>query len=195
MSKTLVLFDFDGTMTKKDTFPAFIFYAFGKTKGIIGFLVHAPYILFYFLGLINGSVLKQKIVSYFFKGMNADTIYKKGQAFTEELNVKGMNAEVMNEFMQYQLKGYEMCIVSASLDVWIAPFAKIYNINHICTETEISDNKFTGKLKTPNCNGKNKAVRIKESYNLNNYDNIIAYGNSKGDEAMLNLANERHIVK
>lgn len=194
MSKTLVLFDFDGTMTRKDTFPAFIFFVFGRLKGILGFLIHSPYILFYYLGILNGSALKQKVVSYFFKGKDVEAINKKGIAFSEELNVKEMNIEVMNDFMQYQLKGFDLCIVSASLDVWIAPFAKIYNIKYICTETEVSGNKFTGKLKTPNCNGKEKANRIKAVYNLSEYENIIAYGNSKGDEAMMNLAKEKHMV-
>lgn len=194
MSKTLVLFDFDGTMTRKDTFPAFIFFAFGRTKGIIGFLIHSPYILFYYAGMISGSVLKQKMVSYFFKGKNREAMYKQGLSFAEELNVKGMNIEVMNAFMQYQLKGFDLCIVSASLDIWIAPFAKIYNINYLCTEAEVSENKFTGLLKTPNCNGDEKAKRIRAAYNLSDYENIIAYGNSKGDEAMLNLANEKHMV-
>ena len=194
MSKTLVLFDFDGTMTRKDTFPAFIFFVFGRAKGILGFLIHAPYILFYYFGVLNGSSLKQKIVSYFFKGKDTDAIRKNGIAFAEELNVNGMNIEVMNDFMQYQLKGFDLCIVSASLDIWIAPFAKIYNIKYICTETEVAGNKFTGKLKTPNCNGKEKANRIKVAYNLSEYENIIAYGNSKGDEAMMNLAKEKHMV-
>lgn len=194
MSKTLVLFDFDGTMTRKDTFPAFIFFVFGRVKCILGFLIHAPYVLLYFLGVINGSVLKQKMVSYFFKGKDIDTINRKGIAFSEELNVKGMNNDVMNDFMQYQLKGFDLCIVSASLDIWIAPFAKIYNIKYICTEAEVSGNKFTGKLKTPNCNGNEKANRIRAAYNLSEYGNIIAYGNSKGDEAMMNLANEKHMV-
>ncbi|KAA8711021.1 haloacid dehalogenase-like hydrolase [Helicobacter canis] len=46
----------------------------------------------------------------------------------------------------------------------------------------------SGEFATPNCYGEQKAVRIKARYDLSRYEEIYAYGDSKGDTAMLALA-------
>ncbi|MDL0079793.1 HAD family hydrolase [Helicobacter zhangjianzhongii] len=46
----------------------------------------------------------------------------------------------------------------------------------------------SGEFATPNCYGEQKAVRIRARYDLSNYAEIYAYGDSKGDRAMLELA-------
>ncbi|MDX1956231.1 MAG: haloacid dehalogenase-like hydrolase, partial [Chitinophagaceae bacterium] len=48
--------------------------------------------------------------------------------------------------------------------------------------------RITGKLEGKNCNGEQKVVRIKEQFNLDEYKEIFAYGDSKGDRPMLQLA-------
>ena len=52
-------------------------------------------------------------------------------------------------------------------------------------------NKITGNLISKNCYGPEKVTRILESYDLLKYDYIYAYGNSRGDYEMLELANEK----
>lgn len=46
----------------------------------------------------------------------------------------------------------------------------------------------SGYFATPNCYGAQKAIRIKARYDLAKYDEIYAYGDSKGDREMLALA-------
>ncbi len=59
----------------------------------------------------------------------------------------------------------------------------------IATKFEIENNKISGKLLTKNCYGQEKVNRIRKQYNLNDYNHIYAYGDSKGDKEMLELAN------
>jgi HAD superfamily phosphoserine phosphatase-like hydrolase len=197
MSRTLVLFDFDGTLTKKDTFPRFIFFTKGSFIAMIGFLLYSPLIILYGLKLISGSTLKQRLITFYFNGTSKEALYEKGNKFIETLiSNNGLNAETIASLEEYKRSGAEVSIVSASLDVWIAPFCKRVQVSYLCTELDFGpDNIFRGQFKTPNCNKEEKAVRIKKTYDLAAFDKIIAYGNSGGDKYMFDLANETHLIK
>lgn len=62
--------------------------------------------------------------------------------------------------------------------------------NFIATKLEQKDGKLTGKFNGNNCYGTEKVLRIKEKYNLKEFEKIYAYGDSKGDREMLALAHE-----
>jgi phosphoserine phosphatase len=46
----------------------------------------------------------------------------------------------------------------------------------------------TGRIEGKNCHGEQKVIRIQEEYNLSDYQEIYAYGDSSGDKPMLGLA-------
>jgi len=48
----------------------------------------------------------------------------------------------------------------------------------------------TGKFLSKNCYGIEKANKVKEAYNLSDYDYIYAYGDTRGDKELLELADE-----
>ena len=58
----LVLFDFDGTLTKKDSFILFIIYSAGWIKTILTGIVYLPVILSYLAGFSTGEYLKKKLL-------------------------------------------------------------------------------------------------------------------------------------
>lgn len=196
MSKTLVLFDFDGTLSKKDTYPQFILFAKGTFVGLLGFVLFSPLIILYKLKVVSGSILKQKMTSYFFKGMDEADLKKKGDAFITALTSKGaFNTTIVAMMEEHLANSHEVCIVSASLDCWIEPFSRRRKVNFLCTELLFTEGKFSGNLKTPNCNGADKMRRIRERYDLKDYSSVIAYGNSSGDSEMFSLANKVNFVK
>jgi len=43
-----------------------------------------------------------------------------------------------------------------------------------------------------NCNGKEKVSRIKEAFNLADFETVYAYGDSSGDKEMLAIATHAH---
>jgi HAD superfamily hydrolase (TIGR01490 family) len=195
MSKTLILFDFDGTLTKKDTFPQFIFFSVGSFRAISGFVLFSPMILLYVLKIISGDVLKEKVTFFFFRGKKENELKRKGQDFIDNLLQNGMNPDLIKQLESFKNQENDICVVSASLNLWIEPFCKLYGIEHLCTELDFANGVFTGKFKTPNCNHEEKTIRIKQKYNLAQYTKIIAFGNSNADKPMFALANETHLVK
>ena len=57
MKTKLAVFDFDGTITKRDTFLDFILFATGKSKFSFGVFILSPVIIAYFLNLITNKKL------------------------------------------------------------------------------------------------------------------------------------------
>jgi phosphoserine phosphatase len=50
----------------------------------------------------------------------------------------------------------------------------------------------TGKISGRNCHGDEKVCRIKEHFNVSQFSEVIAYGDSAGDKEMLALAHRRY---
>src|SRR5690606_10374842 len=88
-------------------------------------------------------------------------------------------------------KTADLYLVSASLDIWLKPFADYFNAKLICTKAEFTEHGiFTGSFCGRNCNNEEKKIRILEEIELNAYSEIYAFGDSKGDAEMFSLATQ-----
>lgn len=70
--KKLYAFDFDGTLTTRDTLLEFIRFACGTRRFLLGFLLFAPLLVLMKLGLYHNGKAKQKVFAHFFRGMAVD---------------------------------------------------------------------------------------------------------------------------
>ena len=84
--------------------------------------------------------------------------------------------------------GFEIVVVSASAESWIKKWSDSVSASLLASQLEVKGNRITGNIAGRNCNGEEKAIRIKSAYDLSQYDEIYGYGDSKGDKAMLGLA-------
>jgi phosphatidylglycerophosphatase C len=187
----LILFDFDGTLTTKDSFISFIRFATTKTQFNAGLRKFFFKLFLYKVRVYNGEKIKKEILSYFFKAFSKDKLDELGSVYSQKIIPSLINKEIMNQLFKYQNEGHKIGVVSASLDIWLKPFCDELNIDCLCTEMEFIESKYTGNFKTPNCNFKQKEVRVKAFYNLAEYSEVIAYGNSKGDKYLFELADKK----
>ena len=81
--KQLFAFDFDGTLTTRDTLIAFIRYACGTPRFLLGFLLHAPLLVLMKLRLYSNGKAKQRLFSWFFRGMPIETFDALCQSFAK----------------------------------------------------------------------------------------------------------------
>jgi len=184
----IAFFDFDGTITKQDSFAMFLRYCFGDIKFVLNMLILSPVIIVYKLHLLSNQNMKTFIFSYFFKNMNASEFKKKATSFSLEKIKLIVREEALNKILWHKKNGDTVVIVSASIDHWLKPWCTDNNIDLIATKIEIKNNKLTGNLIGKNCFGPEKVIRIKKIYDLNAYDNIYAYGDTRGDKEMLEIA-------
>jgi len=106
-----------------------------------------------------------------------------------------LKKSIKNSFKDFKKKTFgdsKVVIVSASISNYLKPWCNEMGFDLISTELEVNDGKLTGRFSTPNCNGEEKVRRIKEKYNLSEYDEIHVFGNSKGDLPMLELGTHKY---
>jgi phosphatidylglycerophosphatase C len=188
--KKIAFFDFDGTITSKDTLLELIKYQKGKVRFYTGFLINAPVLAALKLKLVSNQFAKEKVLQYFFKGTELSSFQKACNQFTTEKLPAIIRPGAIAEIKKLQDLGFEIVIVSASAENWIKKWSDEIGLQLLATQLEIVDKRLTGKVKGKNCNGEEKAVRIRSIYDLSQYDEIYAYGDSSGDRAMLGLATE-----
>lgn len=191
--KNIFAFDFDGTLTTKDSFIALcIFYA-GKIKFASCILKFLPRLIVMKFGLCSAAKTKELIFAHFFSGMPLDDFNNLCIQFAKAnptfIKSDGIAA------IKNALKNGICVIVSASAKDWIAPFfyniSKNKTIEYLTTEIEIDENNLlTGKFCGKNCKNKEKVRRIAERFPNRETYTLIAYGDSKGDKEMLEFADK-----
>lgn len=185
--KKLVLFDLDGTLTYKDTFLEILKYFFGKKQYWVGLLHLFPFLLFYKLRLIPNWKAKEKMLTYFFKDIPLNQFQERCTEFAIKKLPLLFKEKAQSELDRFRGEA-RIVIVSASVENWINPWCEVNDVECIATRLEIRSGKLTGKIKGWNCHGEEKVNRIREQIDLSQYDEILAYGDSKGDLPMLGLA-------
>jgi len=184
---TLAIFDFDGTITTKDSFLEFIKYYKGRYKFYIGFILLSPMLILFKLGIIPNWRAKEITLSFFFKGEAMDHFKEKGAEFCQTHVPHFVRPQALETIKQYQKEGAKVVVVSASARSWIEAWCKAMDIGCISTELEVEKGLITGKIKGKNCYGPEKVNRIKTSFNLEEYGDLHVYGDSAGDREMLQL--------
>ena len=187
--KQVYAFDFDGTLTTKDTLLEFIRFAKGTTSFWLGFLRYAHLLVLMKLGLYPNWKAKQKVFAHFFKGMKLSDFDAICQAFAASsrhlLRPKGI--EAINQAIS---EGADVLIISASIDNWVQPF--FAEVKVLGTQVEVVDGKLTGRFLTKNCYGEEKVNRLKSLYPYRQDYHLTAFGDSRGDKELLAYADESH---
>ena len=188
--KVLVLFDFDGTITSKDSMVEFIQFTVGKVAYYKGLVKLSPMLTMYTLKLISNHIAKEKFVSHFFKGWNASDFKKNAKQYSLTQIDKIIRPKALEKIVWHKKQGHKIIIVSASMKCWLNDWCKKNDIELISTQLEVKNNKLTGKFSTQNCYGIEKVNRVQKQYDLNEYDCIYAYGDSSGDKELLALTDK-----
>ncbi|OJX29307.1 MAG: HAD family hydrolase [Chryseobacterium sp. 36-9] len=189
--KKLYLFDFDGTLTYKDTMFLFLKF-YDPAKFSVQFLKHVPLFILLKMKLADAEAVKKSFIASILKGQSKYQIEKKAQQFFDE-NYPGLFRENALDFIKnIDREHTESYIVSASLDIWVKPFADKLNMILLATKAEFIDGIFTGEFIGKNCNKDEKVCRIEAELGDKKFDKIIAFGDTSGDKAMFKFANESH---
>ena len=196
--KRVFAFDFDGTLTTRDTLIAFIHYACGTPRFLLGFLLHAPLLVLMKLRLYSNGKAKQRLFTWFFQGMSIETFDALCQSFALS-HRHLLRPDTVRLLQQALSEGAEVLVVSASIDNWVQPFFSTFHLppstfHVLCTQIEVIDGRLTGRFLTPNCYGQEKVRRILALHPDRSAYHLTAYGDSRGDRELLAFADEAHLV-
>ncbi len=189
--KKAYFFDFDGTLTYKDTM--FLFLKFcNPSKFYIQFLKHIPLFLLLKLKLADPEKVKKSLIFSILQNENKESLELKSQQFFEENFPQIIRENALDFINNIDKEHTESFIVTASLDIWVKPFADYFKMTLLATQAEFKNEKFTGNFIGKNCNKIEKVNRIAEATKDMKFDKTIAFGDTSGDLQMLEWANESH---
>ena len=190
--RKIYAFDFDGTLTTKDTLLEFIRFAKGSGQMFRGFLLFSPLLLLMKLHLYPNWKAKQQLFSYFFKGMNIDDFNALCTHFAEENKHLLRPAGIEKVRQAIEEEQATVLIISASIDNWVRPFFDEIDkkIQVLGTQIETNGGRLTGQFTTKNCYGQEKVNRLTALYPHREAYELIAFGDSRGDKELLDFADK-----
>ncbi|PIB34623.1 hypothetical protein BFP72_03965 [Reichenbachiella sp. 5M10] len=190
--KKLALFDFDGTITSKDTLFEIAKFSTTPVKYYTNLLLLSPVFVGVKGGWISAQKGKEHFLKMFFGGMDTLAFAGLCERFCDKHLPQIIRPQALKEIQKHLREKTDIYIVSASPQDWIKPWTDLLGISCISTALETDQSVITGKILGTNCNGEEKVIRIRKILDLTGYDTIEAYGDTKGDIPMLKLANTKH---
>lgn len=188
--KVLAIFDFDGTLTYRDSFKEFIRYEKGRFNFLLGLFILSPVLVLYALRIMSNSKAKQMVFSYYFKGMSLNSFNSIAIDYSMHHVDSIIRKDAWKALEKHKEQGHTVCIVTATPENIVGPWCSYHGVNCIGTKISIEQGIITGKFASKNCYGQEKVNRLKEVYALEKYDQIHAYGDSKGDKELLSIASQ-----
>lgn len=195
MTTTVAAFDFDGTITYRDSLLPFLFFCKGSYTTAWRLSTLAPYLAMDVLRGADRQVMKERVLTRFFGGESVDLLRQWGKRFASESLPSHCRPEAMERLRWHQGQGHRCILVSASIDLYLEPWARAVGFHDIITSRVLIDAQgfFAGHLAGKNCRGQEKVVRLEELLGPNKNYELYAYGDSKGDRELLAYADHPYM--
>ncbi|MFM7069650.1 MAG: HAD family hydrolase [Actinomycetes bacterium] len=191
MTRRVAAFDFDGTVSKRDTLVPFLARVAGPSKFAA---VAAQLGLRGARGTVdvrNRDDVKAHIIELVLAGRDADEIDALGATYAAELVATKLRPFVVQRVRTHRAQGFETVFVSASMVQYLRPVARALGVDHvIAVETEAVDGRLTGAMVGPNVRADEKVTRLREWLEATGdpAPELWSYGNTSGDHALLRAA-------
>ena len=188
--RTVAAFDFDGTLTHRDTLLPFLASVRGWPRVAAALGRHAHRLA------RDRDAAKELVLVRLLAGLPDEEVREAGRVYARTVRVR---PEMRARLEWHRQEGHDIVIVSASLDVYLGEVARSLDVDHIlCTTLEVgADARCTGRLVGGNCRGPEKATRLRAHLGDQEDGEIVlwAYGDSRGDLEMLAMADHPVCVK
>ena len=184
----LALFDFDGTITRGDSWRPFMRLAAGSVRKLVAYTVLAPVGVGYYAGLVAGRTARPMFARVAFRGVDTARVNTLGRQYASEVLPDTVRPRAQEQIAWHKHNGDRIVVVSGSLAVYVRPWCERESVDCIATELEERGGRLTGRYLGGECIGAEKALRIRQAYDLRQYAHVYAYGDTAEDREMLALA-------
>ncbi|MCB0975938.1 MAG: HAD-IB family hydrolase [Acidimicrobiales bacterium] len=200
-SRNLAAFDFDGTITRRDTLFGFLRFTFGDAALCRSLAKCVPTVARARLGIGHGDVHprdagKIVLLRSLTAGHTPTEMAESGRSYASRLPAR-FRPDVTARLDWHRAEGHDVVIVSASLKYYLEPLRdRLGLLDVLACEMAVGDaGTLTGELARPNVRGPEKEVRLREWMSTRDrYDTIWAYGNSSGDKELLAMADHATMI-
>jgi phosphatidylglycerophosphatase C len=192
-SKVVALFDFDGTITRRDSLLPFLWQLFGPLRLAAYAILMSPLLCGYLLRLIPNGIAKERLLGRMLGGMAMTRLRAEAQRFARDVLPRLVRDESAERIAWHQAQGHRVIIVSASLELYLRPWAEALGVvDVLATRLREEQGRASAGFEGVNCFGEAKAQRIREYLGDMTGLEVYAYGDSRGDTQMLALADHAY---
>ena len=178
--KTVAAFDFDGTLSTRDNLIPFLRRVAGTAKVNRALAAAVPALL---AGRRNRA--KAIVIRHALAGRSAAEVERIGEEFAARVVVRHLRPDVVARAGWHRRQGHALVIVSASLVPYVAPIGRELGFDAVlATEIEVHERICTGRFDGWNVRGREKVRRL-DAWLGDEPAFVWAYGNSRGDRALL----------
>lgn len=189
--QAIVAFDFDGTLTIRDSFTEFLRWRAGPGAWALGLVRMAPAVATYAHDRDRGRI-KAASVREFLKGVDRATLQADAERFADRIWDRFIRPDALACWNDWGARGAHRVIVTASPETTVAPFARRLGAEALLGTPLVFDleDRVTGAFASPNCRGEEKVRRLRAVYGPE-VRLAAAYGDTSGDTEMLQIADEQ----
>ena len=189
--RVVAAFDFDGTLTTRDTFARVIGWRISRCRLIHHWVATSPLLAKYALGLVSNDTHKMALFFRRFRGWTLPEFIKHTTDFATARIPHLLRPAAVEKLQAHLRWGHTVVIVTASFPHWIVPWARSANVSVVLgSHLEIERKRLTGRMAGPNCYGPEKLRRLLAAFPDRDQYTLIAYGDSRGDRELLAAADE-----
>ena len=190
-TRPIVAFDFDGTLTVRDSFTQFLRWRAGPGGWALGLVKMAKATAAYARNRDRGAI-KAASVKAFLKGVTRAELEADAARFADHAWDTFMRPDALKVWDEWGKRGAHRVIVTASPEITVAPFAKRLGAEALLGTAMNFDaeDRVTGKFDGPNCRAEEKVRRLRAAYGPDVHL-AAAYGDTSGDTEMLQIADEK----
>ncbi len=186
------MFDFDGTLTVRDSLLPFLRFLVPPGRLLAGLAASAPAAAGQFLGAGRGAA-KEALLRRFVRGLREEELAAAGAGFARARLPRLVRPAAPGAIAWHRERGHRVVLVSASLEVYLAPWGASAGFDDVlATRLEAAGGRLTGRFLGLNCRGPEKVERLRALLGTLDGPVIHAYGDSGGDRELLAIATYPH---
>lgn len=215
-SQVIAAFDFDGTLTARETSLPFVIFAQGTVRTWRKVMLLSP---LFGLDLLTaawnekvnsmrgvkplGSVrgrwegnAHQRILRHCFSGIPGERLRELGRQFADREIGRFVRSAGLRRLRWHKQRGHCCVLISASLDVYLVPWGKQVGFDHVLgTQLELDQQGVvTGRIAGEPCWGHAKVRRLQSHFGPLEQYTLYAYGDSEGDRELITAADHGFLV-
>ena len=192
----LVVFDLDGTLTRRDTLTGYVFGLLARHPGrwwrVLGVL---PALLRFGLGRADHGELKGALLHAALGGLSRAQIARWTERYVPRLIRRGMFAEGLAEVGRHRDAGHHLVLMSATVDLYVPAIATALGFDEwVCSRVCWQGDQLDGRLDGPNIRDREKTRCLRELIARFPRRRVMGYANSQPDLDHLRLVDKAVLV-